>query len=204
MSAMKYCQHCAGPVQQLLPPGDDRLRDYCRRCDVVFYQNPNNIVGTLPVFGDKVLLCRRAIEPRKGLWTLPAGFMENGESSLAGALRETREEAGVLLRPEDTRLYSLYNLPHINQVYLFFLAQMQDGGFDPGIESSEVALFSEKDIPWQDIAFAVVRQTLSEYFADRSDQYFPVRMYDVFYTEARQVVMQLVSESPATASDQSD
>lgn len=192
---MKYCHHCAGPVLHEVPTGDDRPRFHCPACDVVFYQNPNNIVGTLPVFGDRVLLCRRAIEPRLGYWTLPAGFMENGETSLAGALRETREEAGALVHPESSALYALFNLPHINQVYLFFLAQLQSEDFSGGPESLEVKLLQESEIPWQSIAFAVVRKTLELYFADRKEQRFPVRMYDVHYGTDRRVDMRLISSS---------
>src|SRR5690606_35951955 len=118
-------------------------------------------------FGDRVLLCRRAIEPRMGKWTLPAGFMENGESTLEGAIRETAEEAGAMVQAQDCRLYTLFNLPYINQVYLFFLTQLKESVFDPGPESLEVALFREQDIPWDEIAFTVVRITLEQYFRDR-------------------------------------
>ena len=117
---MKYCHHCAAETVHKIPPGDDKLRHCCEACDSIFYQNPNNVVGTLPTFGDKVLLCKRAIEPRLGKWTLPAGFMENGESSLEGAIRETLEEAGAKLLVDGSSLYTLFNLPRINQMYLFF------------------------------------------------------------------------------------
>src|SRR5690606_40862227 len=114
---MKFCQQCGGPITHHIPPGDDKLRYCCLRCDLVFYQNPNNIVGTIPVWEDQVLLCRRAIEPRKGLWTLPAGFMENGETTWQGAIRETSEEAGAQIELVPDSLYSVFNLPAINQVY---------------------------------------------------------------------------------------
>lgn len=195
MRAMKYCQHCAGPITRHIPPGDDKLRDCCLQCDVVFYQNPNNIVGTLPVFGDRVLLCRRAIEPRLGKWTLPAGFMENGESTLEGAIRETREEAGAQLQPEDCQLYSLFNLPDINQVYLFFLGKLHSADFDPGPESLEVALFREEEIPWDEIAFTVVRRALEQYFDDRRQTLFPVRMFDLRYDEQHTLRLSLLSHS---------
>lgn len=192
---MKYCQHCAGPITVKIPPGDDKPRDFCPACNVVFYQNPNNIVGTIPCFEDRVLLCRRAIEPRLGYWTLPAGFMENGETTLAGAIRETAEEAGARVRPEDCALYTLFNLPHINQVYLLFRAPLLDLSFQPGEESLEVALFREEDIPWDNIAFQVVRITLQHYFADRRADLYPVRMFDLHYSADRTLSTTLVSHS---------
>lgn len=192
---MKFCQHCGGPVTHHIPPGDDKLRYCCLSCDVVFYQNPNNIVGTVPVWEDQVLLCRRAIEPRKGLWTLPAGFMENGETTWQGAVRETAEEAGATIELLPDSLYSIYNLPNINQVYLFFRAQLSNLAFEPGTESLEVRLFREDEIPWQDIAFAVVKSTLKQYFEDRRHNRFPVRMYDVVYSAERKAEIKLISLS---------
>jgi ADP-ribose pyrophosphatase YjhB (NUDIX family) len=194
---MKYCQHCAGPITHRIPPGDDKLRFCCIECDVVFYQNPNNIVGTLPIYEDKVLLCKRAIEPRYGKWTLPAGFMENGETTLQGAIRETAEEAGALVLPADCSLYTLFNLPYINQVYLFFRTQLRVLDFDPGEESLEVALFSEAEIPWSELAFPVVRITLEQYFTDRRAHQYPVRMFDLSYSEDRQLSTFLISSSAA-------
>lgn len=193
---MKFCQYCAGPITHHIPPGDDKLRYCCLACDTVFYQNPNNIVGTLPYFNDQVLLCRRAIEPRKGLWTLPAGFMENGETSWQGALRETEEEAGARATLSQDCLYTIFNLPNINQVYFFFRAELANLSFKAGTESLEVKLFREDEIPWQEIAFAVVRTTLKQYFEDRRRHYFPVRMYDVTYSAERKADIQLISESP--------
>jgi len=194
---MKYCQHCAGPITVRVPTGDDKPRDCCLSCDVIFYQNPNNIVGTVPVFEDMVLLCRRAIEPRMGFWTLPAGFMENGETTLAGAIRETAEEAGARVKTDQCTLYTLFNLPHINQVYLLFRAPLADLSFAPGEESLEVALFREEDIPWENIAFQVVRITLQHYFADRRANLFPVRMFDLHYSADRILSTSLVSHSHA-------
>lgn len=192
---MKFCHHCAGSLTHHIPPGDDKLRFCCLSCDTVFYQNPNNVVGTLPTWGDQVLLCRRAIEPRKGLWTLPAGFMENGESTWQGALRETMEEAGAEINLDSASLYTVFNLPNINQVYLFFRGELINRQFSAGTESLEVRLFREDEIPWQDIAFAVVKSTLRQYFRDRENQKFPVRMFDVRYSADRKPDISLISES---------
>lgn len=193
---MNFCPLCAGRITHHIPPGDDKLRYCCLACDEIFYQNPNNIVGIVPVWGEQVLLCRRAIEPRKGLWTLPAGFMENGESTWQGAVRETREEAGAEVTLRSHSLYTLFNLSAINQVYLFFRADLVSTRFDPGPESLEAKLFSEAEIPWDEIAFAVVRQTLQDYFSDRVTRRYPVRMYDVRYSVDRKASMHLVSKSP--------
>lgn len=192
---MKFCHHCASSLTHHIPPGDDKLRFCCLSCDTVFYQNPNNVVGTLPTWGDQVLLCRRAIEPRKGLWTLPAGFMENGESTWQGALRETMEEAGAEINLDSASLYTVFNLPNINQVYLFFRGELINRQFSAGTESLEVRLFREDEIPWQDIAFAVVKSTLRQYFRDRENQKFPVRMFDVRYSADRKPDISLISES---------
>lgn len=192
---MKFCQHCAGPIAHHVPAGDNMPRYSCPRCNVVYYQNPNNIVGTLPIYDDKVLLCKRAIEPRRDKWTLPAGFMENGESTLTGAIRETAEEANAVVRAQDCRLYTLFNLPHINQVHWFFLTTLRTPTFAPGQESLEVALFEEKDVPWDEIAFAVVKITLQQYFADRKSALYPVRMFDLEYSPERQLTSHLVSHS---------
>jgi ADP-ribose pyrophosphatase YjhB (NUDIX family) len=192
---MKFCQLCAGPITHHIPAGDDKLRYCCLTCDIVFYQNPNNIVGTIPVFGGKVLLCRRAIQPRAGLWTLPAGFMENGETTWQGAIRETQEEAGASVTLEPDSLYTVFNLPNINQVYLFFRARLDGLDFAPGAESLEVKLFSEHEIPWDEIAFAVVKTTLQQFFRDHKINRFPVRMYDVTYSPERKTAMTVISES---------
>jgi len=138
----------------------------CGACGTIHYQNPKMVVGCIPESEDHILLCRRAIEPRYGLWTVPAGFMENGETTAHGAARETLEEANA--RVEVGALFTLYNIPHINQVYMLFRARLLDMDFGAGAESLEVRLFSEAEIPWNEIAFAAVRKTLEHYYSDRA------------------------------------
>lgn len=163
---MKFCPECGAPVEFRIPPDDNRERHICTACATIHYQNPKMIVGSIPEWEDgKILLCRRAIEPRHGLWTLPAGFMENGETTPEAAARETLEEANAQVQIGD--LYSMYNIPHINQVYLLFRARLLNLDFSPGVESLEVALFAEHEIPWESLAFRAVSLTLQRYFADR-------------------------------------
>ncbi|WP_213877255.1 NUDIX hydrolase [Pseudomonas sp. dw_358] len=170
---MKFCSQCGHPVTQRIPEGDNRLRFVCTQCDVIHYQNPNIVAGCVPVWGDQVLLCRRAIEPRLGYWTLPAGFMENGETLAQAAARETDEEACA--RVSGLELYTLFDLPHISQVHVFFRAQLVDLDFAVGPESLEVQLFDERSIPWAELAFPTVGRTLECFFADRAHQHYPVR-----------------------------
>ena len=168
---MNFCNNCGQPVTRRTPPGDDRSRFFCESCGVVHYQNPKLVVGCIPEMEDQILLCRRAIEPCYGMWTLPAGYLENGETVAAGAKRETLEEAqaGVeILAP-----YALYNICHVDQIYLMFRARLIDKRFQAGSESLEVKLFSENDIPWQEIAFQVITATLLQYFNDRRNGQFP-------------------------------
>ena len=174
---MNFCSHCGATVRLEIPAGDDRPRHVCPRCGTVHYQNPKVVVGCIPEWEDKVLLCRRAIEPRSGFWTLPAGFMERGETTLAGAARETLEEANarVAIGP----LYSLFNLPHIDQVYLLFRGQLLDVDFGPGPESLEVRLFAESEIPWEELAFPVVKETLRLYYRDRAAGQAGLRIGDI-------------------------
>lgn len=171
---MKFCSQCGHSVELRIPPGDDRRRHVCPQCHTIHYQNPRLIVGCLPLAGERVLLCRRAIEPRRGFWTLPAGFMENGERTVEGAARETWEEARA--RVEHEQLYRIFDLPHIDQVYMFYRADVVDGEFGVGPESSEAALFAEHEIPWHELSFPVVVETLREFFADRRRGDYPVRV----------------------------
>jgi len=174
---MKYCSVCGAPVELRLPPDDNRARHVCTACGEIHYQNPKLIVGAIPEWQDKILLCRRAIEPRHGLWTLPAGFMENGETTVEAAARETLEEANAQV--DIGELYSMYNIPHINQVHLLFRAKLLNLDFSPGVESLEVQLFAEEDIPWDTLAFRPVRFTLQHYFADRKAGSFRFRIGDL-------------------------
>lgn len=162
---LKYCSACGGPLRLRIPSGDQLVRHVCATCGTVHYQNPKLVAGCLPQWEDRVLLCRRAIEPRRGLWTLPAGFMERGESTEAAAARETQEEA--LARVEVLGLYTLFSLPDIDQVYLLYRARLLDLDFGPGEESLEVRLFAEHEIPWEALAFPTITETLRRFFADR-------------------------------------
>ena len=170
---MNFCSHCGQRVRLAIPEGDDRPRYLCDDCGTIHYQNPRIVAGTLPVRDGRVLLCRRAIAPRKGYWTLPAGFMENAETTLEAAARETWEEACARVDVHD--LYTLINLPHINQVYMIFLADLQ-GDFAAGPESLEVAMFAEEEIPWDDLAFPTIERTLRHYFADRENAAYPLHI----------------------------
>ena len=170
---MNFCSHCGSAVIKKIPEGDNRERHVCDNCDLIHYMNPKVIAGVLPIFGDQVLLCKRSIEPRHGFWTLPAGFLENGESSLDGALRECVEEANAqVINPE---LYALFDIPQINQVYVFYRAHLAEPVFGPSNESSEVALFDEADIPWAELAFPVVELALDHFLRDRQTGEFAVK-----------------------------
>src|SRR3990172_11896092 len=148
---MKYCSSCGSAVELLVPQGDSVVRHVCGQCGAIHYLNPKVVVGCVPRWQDKILLCRRAIEPRHGLWTLPAGFLENDETTIEGAQRETLEEARAHV--EITGLQSLFNLPHVNQVYVMFRGRLLDTDFGPGPESLDVRLCREEEIPCDDIAF---------------------------------------------------
>lgn len=177
--AQKFCSQCAHPLVQRIPPEDNRLRDVCDNCGAIHYQNPRNVVGVLPIWQDKVLLCRRAIEPRYDTWTLPAGFMELGETTTQGAMRETQEEAGAQI--ELGPLYTVIDVPHAEQVHFFYLAKVVSPDLYPGPESLEAAFFSVQDIPWERLSFRTVITTLRHYVADQKSGVFPIRHYDIPY-----------------------
>jgi ADP-ribose pyrophosphatase YjhB (NUDIX family) len=162
---MNFCSGCGYAVQRVIPADDNRLRAVCAQCNTVHYENPKMVLGTIPTYEGRVLLCRRAIEPRHGFWTLPAGFMELGESTAQGAIRETVEEAGADIALG--RLFAVFDIPHVDQVHLFYLAEMRTQALDPGPETLEAALFTEADVPWEALAFRSVQMALTHYFEDR-------------------------------------
>ena len=176
---MNFCSQCAAPVTQRVPVGDNRLRFVCDACATIHYHNPRVIAGCIPQWGDQVLLCRRAIEPRKGYWTLPAGFMENGETTAQGAARETMEEANA--RVHIGALFSYLNIPRINQVYVMFLGKLLDLDFSPGDESTEVELFREDQIPSLELAFPAVELSLQYYFEDLRNGDFGTHVGDIHH-----------------------
>ena len=174
---MNFCPHCAAPVVSLIPQDDNLPRSICTACGRIHYQNPKIVVGCIPIWETSgetsVLLCKRNIDPRKGFWTLPAGYLECNETTEAGARRETLEETGaavVALQP-----YRLFDIVHIGQIYLMFLARLQAPRFHPTRESMEVRLFAEKDIPWSTIAFPVIEKALHHYWQDLRENNFSFR-----------------------------
>lgn len=177
---MKFCNNCGAGVALRVPPGDTHVRHVCDACGTIHYQNPKIVAGCLPIWEEKVLLCRRAIEPRYGLWTLPAGFMEKGETTLEAAMRETLEEARA--KVEIDGLCTLFNLPHIDQVYVLYRGRLLDLDYAPGEETLEARLFSEAEIPWQQIAFRVIQETLKLYFADRESGRYRTHTGDIVRT----------------------
>ncbi len=174
---MKYCSQCGHSVIRKIPEGEELERFVCESCQTIHYQNPKVVAGSIPEWEDKILLCKRAIEPRYGLWTLPAGFMELGETLEQAAARETWEEAQA--RIDQLDLYLVCSLPHISQVYTLFRANLQDLNFAPGQESLEVKLFDESQIPWDQLAFPVIRQTLRHYFEDKAKKQFTLHVTEV-------------------------
>ena len=175
---MKFCSHCGSSTLRFrIPEGDALPRHVCEVCGTIHYVNPKIVVGCLPEWQDRILLCKRAIEPRLGLWTLPAGFLENGETLVAGALRETLEEANA--RVEIGELYTVISLPHISQVYMMFRARLLDPNVSPGLESLEVKLVTEDEVPWDQLAFAMVKRTLEHFFEDRKNGAFVTRFGDI-------------------------
>jgi len=178
---IKHCRECGIAVVYRLPDdGDTRQRAICTICSTVHYENPLNVVGTVPVWGDsgdQVLLCKRNIEPRWGKWTLPAGFMELGETTAQGAARETDEEAGAEYEMQD--LFTVMNVVRVGQVHFYYRARLLSPNFNPGHETIEARLFTEAEIPWDEIAFRTVKETLEHYFDDRRKGRFDIHVTDV-------------------------
>lgn len=169
---MKFCSTCGSTLSLIIPQGDNRYRHVCDQCGEIHYQNPKIICGSLPLWENRILLCKRAIEPRYGYWTLPAGFMEMDETTTDAAKRETWEEAQTRVKLK--QLYCVFNLPHVNQLYMMYLAEMESMEFQPGIESLAVGLYEEESIPWEELAFSTIRKTLEFYLQDRTRNRFPL------------------------------
>ena len=167
-----YCSQCGAKVEQKIPQGESLLRAVCPACQTIHYQNPKIVAGCIPEWDDQILLCRRAIEPRLGLWTFPAGFMEMSESTEEAAARETLEEAKADVRI--TSLYAVYTLSHVDQVYIIYRGKLLEREFGAGEESLEVELVSIDDIPWEHLAFPVIREALTRYVHDRKQKSFGV------------------------------
>ncbi len=177
-SPIKHCKNCGTAVAYRIPDdGDTKHRAVCPACHTVHYENPLNVVGTVPHFGDRILLCKRNIEPRFGKWTLPAGFMELDETLAEGAARETVEEAGAQFEMEG--LFSILNVARVGQVHMFYRARLTSDQFDPGTETIEAKLFLESEIPWGEIAFRTVKETLEHYFADCKAGAFAIHTVDI-------------------------
>lgn len=173
-----FCNRCGHACEKRIPDGDNRSRSVCTQCEFIHYENPKNVVGCLLEWQGKILLCKRAIEPRYGYWTLPAGFMENNESTLEGAAREAYEEARA--ECDELRLFAVYTLPRISQVYLMFFGKLRDGFACANEETLEVGLFDQSEIPWQDLAFPVVTEALTRYYEMREQRHQRVHCADIY------------------------
>ena len=173
MSNLNFCSCCGASVELIVPSGDTRIRHVCIACHTVHYQNPRIVAGCLVTHENRVMLCKRGIEPRAGYWTFPAGFQELGETTSECATRETVEESNAAV--ELVSLYALYDLPYISQVYLFYRARLVSD-FEPGLETIDVRLFEEHQIPWNELAFPAVAETLAHYLEDRKSGKFEIHV----------------------------
>lgn len=183
---MKFCSQCGATVSHKIPEGDNLPRYICDNCNAIHYQNPRVIAGCIAEWQDSILLCKRAIEPRYGLWTLPAGFMENRETTAEGAAREAMEEANA--RIQNISLFSVFSIPHISQVYMMYRGDLDQGFASAGQESLEVDLFREQDIPWNELAFPVMRETLKLYFADKKAGRFDTHNGDILRVDDQLII----------------
>jgi len=178
---LQYCSQCGFRVNFRTPSGDSLPRFICDQCHTIHYQNPKMVVGCIPEWNDSILFCRRAIEPQYGKWTIPAGFLEKGETVAAGAGRETYEEAGALV--EAMVPFALFDLVFVGQVYLIFRSVLKHPDFKAGEESLEVRFFREAEVPWEDLAFPVIRKSLRLYFEDRAKGVFSFHMGEIKRSE---------------------
>lgn len=180
---INFCSQCGSTMTRKIPVDDDHVRAVCTACGHVHYENPKMVVGTIPVWEDRILLCRRNIEPRRDKWTLPAGYLENQESVQDGAVRETLEETRA--RVELAGPYRLFNILFVDQIYFMFRARLLTLDFGPTSESTEVCLFRESEIPWDEIAFEVIQMTLVDYFEDRKAGEYRFHVKDLVYRPQR-------------------
>lgn len=192
---MQFCPTCGADVEYIIPPGDNRPRHVCSRDGEVFYFNPRVVVGCIAEHAGKILMCRRAIEPRSGFWTLPAGFLEIGESAVQAGVRETREEA--MADVDAGELFSFLNVSHIGQIHMFYRANMPKAEYGPGPESAEVMLMDEADIPWKQLAFPTIYLTLQYYFADRAAGRFILHDEDLQKDSWKNMHLDMHPEQPA-------
>lgn len=180
---MKFCSHCGHPVDFRIPAGDHLPRHICPQCETVHYENPKVIVGCIPEWEDRILICRRNIEPRFGLWTFPAGFLELGETSGEGAARETKEESQADV--EIGELFVVINVPYVSQIYMVHRGRMKSAHHGPTPESSETRLVREDEIPWDMIAFPTIYHSLKFFFSDRRDGRTGVHSMDLTVRASR-------------------
>jgi len=165
IQVIRYCILCGAVVSFTVPAGDNLPRHVCPNCGHIHYENPRLVVGCIAEYDGAILLCRRAIEPRLGFWTLPAGFMENGETTADAARRETKEEAGATVIIDAP--FAMISIAHINQVHLFYRGRLASGEFSAGEESLEVAMYNPETVPWEQLSFRSVALCLEQYFSDR-------------------------------------
>jgi len=183
---MNFCNQCGEAVEFTIPAGDNRQRYVCTACDFIHYQNPRIIAGCIAEHENKILLCKRAIEPRLGQWTLPAGFMENNETTVQAAQRETFEEANAKIN--NIQLFCTVSIPHISQVYIMYRGQLADGFSKPGIESLETKLFSHSDIDFDTLAFPVIKESLKLYFSDKDNGQFKNHNGEMYRDENHKII----------------
>ena len=177
-SELNYCCQCGSKLKRYVPAGEILERSICVKCDVIHYENPKILVGSIIDYDKKILLCKRAIKPRLGYWTLPSGYMENDETIEEAAIRETQEEAHVQV--EKMHLYALFCCPNINQVYFIFRGRAMSDYSSTSVESSEVKYFEESDIPWNSLSYSIMNKSLDWYFRDTIQDQFPFRMRNVY------------------------